>query len=91
MLKSCGMQDVEHIAYLLSTRFGFQDITMLRDDDRRYPSPTKRNILSHIDQLVAGAQPGDSLFFQFSGTQTFLLGHGVLVFLACNEWAFADL
>lgn len=67
-LSGGAMQDVQHIEYLLKTRFGFQDITVLRDDlHRQDVMPTKRNILAHIDRLVQGAQAGDSLFFHFSG------------------------
>ena len=72
---ACFVQDVQHIEYLLKTRFGFQDITVLRDDlHRQDVMPTKRNILAHIDKLVHGAQPNDSLFFHFSGMLTGKLG-----------------
>lgn len=62
------MQDVQHIEYLLKTKFGFQDVVVLRDNQPdRSQWPTKRNILQGIDRLVHGAQAGDSLFFHFSG------------------------
>jgi uncharacterized caspase-like protein len=39
----------------------------LTDDQRGQYSPTKSNIMKGLQWLVAGAVPGDALFFHFSG------------------------
>lgn len=72
-LSGC-INDVRCMQYLLSTRFGFpvESTTVLTDKPARIQGaiadlPTRRNILNAMHQLVAGAQPGDSLFFHFSG------------------------
>eukprot|EP00892_Ulva_mutabilis_P001307 jgi/Ulvmu1/11177/UM072_0013.1 len=66
-LKGC-CTDVQHVEYLLRSRFGFTDITVLRDDQHNRASmPTRNNILRQMDALVRGASSGDSLFFHFSG------------------------
>jgi hypothetical protein len=68
-LNGC-INDAKCMQYLLKTKFGFreEDITMLLDDS---PSssmwPTGANMRAHMQRLVAGAQPGDSLVFHFSG------------------------
>ncbi len=66
-LEGC-ISDAECIQYLLTSRLGFaqHDITVLRDDN---PSmmPTRANMLHHMQMLTGQAQPGDSLFFHFSG------------------------
>lgn len=38
-------------------------------DDQPNPAkwPTRANMVMAMQQLVAGAQPGDSLFFHYSG------------------------
>ena len=57
--------------------FGFpaQSVRTLTDDQKDPTrQPTKANILRDIKWLAEGAQPGDSLFFHFSG-------HGSSVFL----------
>eukprot|EP01012_Entosiphon_sulcatum_P019779 TRINITY_DN2472_c0_g1_i1.p1 TRINITY_DN2472_c0_g1~~TRINITY_DN2472_c0_g1_i1.p1 ORF type:complete len:520 (+),score=93.45 TRINITY_DN2472_c0_g1_i1:27-1562(+) len=52
-------------------RNGFDDPAniLLLVDDQRDPNflPTKENILNGVRWLVSDAQPGDSLFFSFSG------------------------
>ena len=56
--------------YMLKTRFGFrdEDITMLTDDQNNPELwPTNANMRMHMQRLVAGAQPGDSLIFHYSG------------------------
>jgi metacaspase-1 len=72
-LRGC-VNDVKCMQYLLSTRFGFRpgDTTVMTDKPCGIAGvvammPTRRNILAGMAQLVAGAQPGDSLFFHFSG------------------------
>lgn len=66
-LRGC-CTDVQHVEYLLRSRFGFEDITILRDDQHdRTKMPTRNNILRNMDALVRGATAGDSLFFHFSG------------------------
>ena len=58
------------LQYLLTKRFGFkeEDITVLLDDSPDSNSwPTGNNMRHHMRQLVANAQPGDSLLFHFSG------------------------
>lgn len=56
--------------HLLCSRFGFSPhaITLLTDD-APFPNqwPTKANIIWHVQALLAGVQPGDSLVFHFSG------------------------
>lgn len=64
------LNDVNCLAHLLKTRFGFSDdgIVMLRDDDRRPAfQPTFANIANACRWLVGDARSGDSLFFSFSG------------------------
>eukprot|EP00914_Ancora_sagittata_P020491 GHVO01040451.1.p1 GENE.GHVO01040451.1~~GHVO01040451.1.p1 ORF type:complete len:382 (+),score=63.42 GHVO01040451.1:37-1182(+) len=39
-------------------------------EDQGFDSPTRRNILEGLSWLVAGAKPGDSLFFHYSGHGT---------------------
>jgi hypothetical protein len=69
MLKGT-LSDVNCLAHMLKTRFGFQDegIVMLRDDDPRPAfQPTRQNIYNASRWLVGDARAGDSLFFSFSG------------------------
>jgi metacaspase-1 len=72
-LQGC-VNDVKCMQYLLATRFGFgpENTTVMTDKPCGIAGvttmpPTRRNILSGMRQLVAGSQPGDSLFFHFSG------------------------
>ncbi|KAJ2915783.1 hypothetical protein MD484_g4631, partial [Candolleomyces efflorescens] len=63
-------QDVTAMKQVLTELYGYQesDITVLMDgDDPDCIFPTEENILKHIDELVAGAAPGDTFFFHFSG------------------------
>eukprot|EP00884_Botryococcus_braunii_P000501 jgi/Botrbrau1/10451/Bobra.0133s0058.1 len=68
-LRGC-VNDVHCMAYLLKTKFGFlePDIVILTDD-QPVPQlwPTRMNMLYQIQVLVWNSQPGDSLFFHFSG------------------------
>lgn len=54
---------------MLCTVFNFRakDIRLLLDDGSGEGLPTLSNILRNMQWLVAGATPGDSLFFHFSG------------------------
>ena len=68
-LQGC-INDAHCMRHLLCTRFAFppQAITMLTDD-ASWPGawPTRAKMLWHMQALVAGLQPGDSLVFHFSG------------------------
>ncbi|KAK9819981.1 hypothetical protein WJX72_004748 [[Myrmecia] bisecta] len=68
-LNGC-INDSKCMVYLLKNRFGFQDEDiLLMTDDQADPNlvPTRRNILQGLRWLVQGCQPGDSLFFHYSG------------------------
>jgi hypothetical protein len=63
-LRGC-INDVMMIKDVLTTHLGFNDpneIRVLLDSQA-----TTTNIVSHLEWLVSGAQPGDVLFFHFSG------------------------
>jgi uncharacterized caspase-like protein len=56
----------------LNSVFGFPntaDCMVCLTDDNPDPNyqPTRQNIINAMNWLVADAQPGDSLFFHFSG------------------------
>ncbi|KAI3633989.1 hypothetical protein MIR68_007593 [Amoeboaphelidium protococcarum] len=79
-LKGC-INDVQNMKNHLIQRWGFyerdqrgQMAMICLTDDQRDPNyvPTRQNIINALRWLVGGAQPGDSLFFHFSG-------HGGLV------------
>jgi len=65
-LKGC-INDVHTIQAFLQ-KYGFNNVRVLTDDQQD-PSkqPTKDNIMRDIRWLTAGTQPGDSLFFHYSG------------------------
>lgn len=81
-LRGC-IADVRNEWHLLTTRFGYHpaDIALLTDEEVGVPLPaassaggscwkgfpTRDNMLAQMSVLVAGARPGDSLFFHFSG------------------------
>lgn len=68
-LNGC-INDAKCMQYLLKSKFGFrdEDITVLTDDQSDPAKwPTGNNMRAHMRQLVANAQPGDSLVFHFSG------------------------
>eukprot|EP00198_Chlamydomonas_reinhardtii_P007619 XP_001696956.1 type I metacaspase [Chlamydomonas reinhardtii] len=68
-LNGC-LNDVNCIKFCLMNRFGFteQQILILRDDTRQPDFiSTKANIFRGIQWLMTDQQPGDSLFFHFSG------------------------
>jgi hypothetical protein len=67
-LKGC-LNDVARMRRCLVGRFGFDeaDIRVLADADPSTPPPTGANIRLELERLVAGARPGDALFFHYSG------------------------
>jgi len=68
-LRGC-INDVKNVHRLLTETFGWDRrcIRTLTDDSRGGPSmPTRANIEAAMRWLVDGAQPGDALFFSFSG------------------------
>lgn len=70
-LKGC-INDVHRMSGLLTQTYGFPrdpgSMLVLTDDqsDRRF-RPTRTNILEGMRWLAQGAQPGDVLFFHYSG------------------------
>ncbi|KAH8980484.1 peptidase C14 [Lactarius deliciosus] len=69
-----GVRDAHEMAHFLHKYFGFEwnNIRILTDDrdDRPWNLPTEANIRNAMTWLVESAQPGDSLFFYFSGHAT---------------------
>ncbi|KAN0138944.1 Caspase domain containing protein [Lactarius tabidus] len=69
-----GVYDANQMARFLQEHLHFHpdNIRILTDDrrDQRRNLPTAANILAGMRWLVEGAQPGDSLFFYFSGHAT---------------------
>ncbi|RIB09557.1 caspase domain-containing protein [Gigaspora rosea] len=68
-LKGC-INDVANLKKFLIEVYGFQESNMvILTDDQKDPTriPTKTNILAAMKWLVQDAQPGDSLFFHYSG------------------------
>lgn len=70
-LKGC-INDVKRMRCCLIDRYGFaeEDIVVLIDTDDSYPQPTGANVRRAISNLIASAEPGDFLFFQYSGHGT---------------------
>uniref|UniRef100_A0A7I4BQ31 Peptidase C14 caspase domain-containing protein n=1 Tax=Physcomitrium patens TaxID=3218 RepID=A0A7I4BQ31_PHYPA len=64
--------DVDRMHVLLTKKFGFKptEILVLVDIDPRSRQPTGANIRKSLRKLVDGAEPGDVLFFHFSGHGT---------------------
>ena len=60
-LRGC-VNDSRMIEILLRTRYGFEDITLLLDNDA-----TTDNMRKALNKLVDSAEPGDVLFFHYSG------------------------
>eukprot|EP00124_Ichthyophonus_hoferi_P003222 Ihof_evm4s267 gene=Ihof_evmTU4s267 len=68
-LSAC-INDAKCMKYLLQTKFGFQEqqIVLLTDDNPNpIYMPTRQNIINSFGWLLHGVQPGDSIFFYFSG------------------------
>jgi len=70
-LKGC-VNDVAAMRTILTSHFGFDEanIVVLVDTDENAEQPTHANILSKLQGLIAGAEPGDILVFHFSGHGT---------------------
>ncbi|KAH8112778.1 caspase domain-containing protein [Phellopilus nigrolimitatus] len=65
-LKGCR-DDVKNMyEYLKRNGFKHDNIDILMDM-WEYEPPTRENIISHMEMLIAGAKPGDSLFLHYSG------------------------
>lgn len=70
-LHGCA-NDVRRMYKTLISRFGFEesDIMVLLDTNPSGPQPTGANIRSYLNKLIRGVQPGDVLFFHYSGHGT---------------------
>ncbi|KAI3928791.1 hypothetical protein MKW98_024392 [Papaver atlanticum] len=70
-LKGC-INDVKRMYQSLVDKYGFaeEDITVLIDTDDSYIQPTGKNIRKAISDLVRSGEPGDVLFFHYSGHGT---------------------
>ncbi|KAF6260202.1 metacaspase type II [Scenedesmus sp. NREL 46B-D3] len=70
-LNGC-VNDVHSMHTMLTTHFNFspENITKLIDTDPSSEQPTGANIKRHLTELVAASQPGDVLFFHYSGHGT---------------------
>ncbi|RZC51172.1 hypothetical protein C5167_019593 [Papaver somniferum] len=70
-LKGC-INDVKRMYQSLVDKYGFaeEDITVLIDTDDSYIQPTGRNIRKAITDLIRSGEPGDVLFFHYSGHGT---------------------
>eukprot|EP00039_Didymoeca_costata_P009642 m.128028 g.128028 ORF g.128028 m.128028 type:complete len:210 (-) comp14556_c0_seq7:508-1137(-) len=64
------INDIKCMKFLLTKRCGYseENIVMLSEEERDPKrKPTRQNIMNWIDWLVSHSQPGDRLFFQYSG------------------------
>lgn len=70
-LKGC-INDVNRMYKSLIDRYGFveEDIVVLIDTDSNFKQPTGVNIRRELSNLVSSAEPGDYLFFHYSGHGT---------------------
>ncbi|OVA03142.1 Peptidase C14 [Macleaya cordata] len=70
-LKGC-INDVKRMYQCLIERYGFaeEDITVLIDTDDSYTQPTGKNIRKALSDLIRSGEPGDFLFFHYSGHGT---------------------
>lgn len=70
-LRGC-INDVLAMQSMLTTYYGFDpaNIQIMIDTDPEGPQPTGRNIKAALKQLVKASEPGDALFFHFSGHGT---------------------
>ena len=76
---SCALggciNDAHCMAFLLTSKFGFRqdNMRMLLDDNPNFQQrPTRQNMMQGFQWLIAGCQPGDSLFFHYSGQSSSL-------------------
>lgn len=69
-LRGC-INDVHRMKSVITQLYGFPThegaMRILTDDGRGHSMPTRQNILNSMRWLAQGAQPGDVLFFHFSG------------------------
>lgn len=69
-LRGC-LNDVQNMKRFVTSNYGFPEdsdhMLVLTDDQEGIYSPTRANIVAAMRWLVQGAQPGDSLFFHYSG------------------------
>ncbi|KZV76558.1 hypothetical protein PENSPDRAFT_423496 [Peniophora sp. CONT] len=68
-LKGCR-NDAHSFAELLRTRYGWQDITVMTDEEKNRKSslwPTKKNMLEKMTELVADAHAGDMFVIYYAG------------------------
>lgn len=66
-LKGC-QNDATDMQELLTSQYGFSPNNIrLMLDRPDAEQPTRKNIMQGVQWLVAGAQPGDCLFFHYSG------------------------
>ena len=63
-LRGC-VNDSHTIDKMLREKFGFEDVTLLLDNDA-----TTQRIKEELVKLVNGSKPGDVLFFHYSGHGT---------------------
>ena len=66
-LNGC-INDVNNIRDRLSKKYLFEDITTMTD--KTEVKPTKNNIVEGLKNLLSNNNPGDILFFSFSGHGT---------------------
>ncbi|KAM7257231.1 hypothetical protein ACFE04_012972 [Oxalis oulophora] len=73
VLSGC-INDVVGMRETLVKLFGFEEshIELLTDEDTNKVMPTAANIKAALNRMIDAAQPGDVLFFHYSG-------HGVQV------------
>jgi len=66
-LSGC-QNDVKNMYQYIKLIHGFKDdnITILMDDGE-HEMPTYENILNAYHRIIAESQPGDALFFHYSG------------------------
>lgn len=66
-LRGC-INDVNNIKDRLETKYGFEDIVVMTD--KTNVKPYKKNIIEELEKLLNNNNPGDILFFSFSGHGT---------------------
>lgn len=62
------INDTKNVKNLLQTKYGYTDIKMLNDETTE--KPTRQNILNGLQTLLTNAEPGDTVFFMYSGHGT---------------------
>lgn len=60
--------DICNMKELLLKNYGFDEVTLLTDLDETFIQPTRANILLYLKYwLFSGNEPGDTLYFHYSG------------------------